>query len=106
MTEFVVRIAISGLMLVIPVEDGPESFYQMVLPATGHLPEPKNNPQIGMANMRQVMPAVQRAKPVKPSPSGVTFSSVAVPTQQRDTKIVKDMPPEEIAKEIADWIKS
>ena len=31
--------------------------------ATGNLPEPRNNPQVGMANMRSVMPALQRAKP-------------------------------------------
>ena len=27
--------------------------------ATGNLPEPKNNPQVGMANMRAMMPALQ-----------------------------------------------
>ena len=32
--------------------------------ATGHLPEPRNNPQVGMANMRGIMPALQRAKAV------------------------------------------
>src|SRR5215831_2522290 len=31
--------------------------------ATGSLPEPRNNPQIGMANMRNLMPALQKAKP-------------------------------------------
>ena len=30
--------------------------------ATGNLPEPRNNPQIGMANMRTIMPALQKAK--------------------------------------------
>ena len=30
--------------------------------ATGNLPEPRNNPQVGMANMRAIMPALQRAK--------------------------------------------
>ena len=29
--------------------------------ATGNLPEPRNNPQIGMANMRGIMPALQKA---------------------------------------------
>ena len=33
--------------------------------ATGNLPEPPNNPQVGMANMRAIMPALQRAKPVE-----------------------------------------
>ncbi|MCU0255971.1 MAG: hypothetical protein MUF60_04450, partial [Vicinamibacterales bacterium] len=32
--------------------------------ATGHLPEPPNSPQVGMANMRALMPALQRAKTV------------------------------------------
>ena len=30
--------------------------------ATGHLREPANNPQVGMANMRTLMPALQKAK--------------------------------------------
>ena len=30
--------------------------------ATGNLAEPRNNPQIGMANMRTVMPALQKAR--------------------------------------------
>ncbi len=30
--------------------------------ATGNLPEPPNNPQIGMTNMRTIMPALQQAK--------------------------------------------
>ncbi len=73
--------------------------------ATGNLPEPKNNPQIGMVNMRTVMPALQKAKPVKVGAAGVTFVSVTLPKQQRDTKIVKDASPDDIAKEIVEWIK-
>jgi electron transfer flavoprotein beta subunit len=73
--------------------------------ATGNLPEPRNNPQIGMANMRTVMPALQRAKPVKVGADGVTFASVALPKQQRETKIVKDLSADEIAKDIVAWIK-
>jgi electron transfer flavoprotein beta subunit len=57
-----------------------------------------------MMNMRVVMPALQRAKPAKVAAEGVKFASVTLPKQQRDTKIVKDVPPEEIAKEIAAWI--
>ena len=72
--------------------------------ATGNLPEPKNNPQVGMANMRIVMPALQKAKPVKAGAEGVTFASVALPKQLRETRIVKDAPPEEIAREIIEWI--
>ncbi len=74
--------------------------------ATGNLPEPPNNPQIGMANMRTVMPALQRAKAVKPSGEGLSFKSVNLPSQKRETKIVKDVPVEDIAKEIVEWIRS
>jgi electron transfer flavoprotein beta subunit len=72
--------------------------------ATGNLPEPRNNPQVGMANMRTAMPALQRAKPVKVGAEGVTYASVTLPKQQRQTRIVKDRSAEEIAREIVDWI--
>jgi electron transfer flavoprotein beta subunit len=73
--------------------------------ATGNLPEPKNNPQVGMGNMRTVMPALQKAKPVKLAGEGLSFSSVALPKQLRETKIVKDKSADDIAKEIVEWIK-
>lgn len=72
--------------------------------ATGNLPEPRNNPQIGMANMRTVMPALQRAKPASLAATGVQFLSATPPKQQRQTRIVKDRPVEEIAQEIVEWI--
>jgi electron transfer flavoprotein beta subunit len=74
--------------------------------ATGSLSEPPNNPQVGVANMRTIMPALQRAKPVTFGAEGVTFASVALPAQRRDTKIVRDLPAEEIAREIVAWIRS
>lgn len=73
--------------------------------ATGNLPEPKNNPQVGMVNMRTVMPALQRAKAVKLSSEGVSFVSVALPKQMRETRVVKDKSADEIAAELAQWIK-
>jgi electron transfer flavoprotein beta subunit len=73
--------------------------------ATGNLPEPKNNPQVGMTNMRSVMPALQKAKAVKVGAEGVTYLSVSLPMQQRQTRIVKDADPAEIAREIVQWIK-
>jgi electron transfer flavoprotein beta subunit len=73
--------------------------------ATGNLPEPKNNPQVGMANMRVVMPALQKAKPVKLAGEGLTFAGVTLPKQLRTTRIVKDKSPAEIAQEIVQWIK-
>ncbi len=72
--------------------------------ATGSLPEPRNNPQVGMQNMRTIMPALQKAKPVKIGAEGLTFHSVALPKQQRQTRVVKDTPADEIAKEIVAWM--
>ena len=71
--------------------------------ATGSLPEPKNNPQIGMANMQPVMPALQKAKPATLA-HNVSYASVAPPKQQRQTCVVKDRSADEIAAELAEWI--
>ena len=73
--------------------------------ATGNLPEPKNNPQVGMVNMRTLIPALQKAKAVKLAGDGQTFVSVTLPKQLRETRIVKDASPDDIAREIADWIR-
>jgi electron transfer flavoprotein beta subunit len=73
--------------------------------ATGNLPEPRNNPQVGMANMRGIMPSLQKAKPAPVTTGDITFASVSLPKQTRDTKIVKDTPPEQIAAELVAWIK-
>jgi electron transfer flavoprotein beta subunit len=73
--------------------------------ATGNLPEPKNNPQVGMANMRTMMPALQKATPARLAGGGLTFVSVTLPKQLRTTRIVKDKSPDEIAREIVQWIK-
>jgi electron transfer flavoprotein beta subunit len=72
--------------------------------ATGSLGEPKNNPQVGMANMRGVMPALQKAAPAPVGTGGVEFVSVAVPKVQRETRIVKDASPDDVAREIVEWI--
>ncbi len=74
--------------------------------ATGSLSEPPNNPQVGMANMRVVMPALQKAKPVKVAGEGLSYTSVELPAQKRETKIVKDVSPDEIEKEIIAWMKA
>ena len=73
--------------------------------ATGNLPEPANNPQVGMLNMRTAMPALQRAKPTKLAGEGVAFAGVALPKQRRETRVVKDLTPDAIAQEIVAWIK-
>jgi len=72
--------------------------------ATGNLPEPRNNPQVGMANMRTVMPALQRAKSVPLPAGGLHFLSARPPNQQRQTRVVKDLSAELVAHEIAEWI--
>jgi electron transfer flavoprotein beta subunit len=72
--------------------------------ATGNLPEPRNQPQIGMTNMRTLMPALQKAIAVKLDANGIHYASVSLPRQQRETRVVKDMNPEAIALELATWI--
>lgn len=74
--------------------------------ATGNLPEPKNNPQTGMTNMRTVIPALQKARAAQLAGEGLTFTSVTLPRQLRETKVVKDKSPEQIAAEIVEWIKT
>ena len=73
--------------------------------ATGSLKEPSNNPQIGMQNMRGIMPAIQKAKAAQPG-NGLHFACVTLPKQQRDTVIVRDKSAEEIAKEIINWVNA
>jgi electron transfer flavoprotein beta subunit len=72
--------------------------------ATGNLAEPRNNPQIGMANMRGMMPALQKAKPVTLAANGLHYVSVGLPKQQRETRVEKNMSPDEIAAELVEWI--
>lgn len=72
--------------------------------ATGNLAEPRNNPQVGMANMRGLMPALQKAKAVKLEANGLQYVSVSLPKQQRNTRVVKDMATDEIARELVEWI--
>ena len=71
--------------------------------ATGELPEPPNNPQVGMMNMKTVMPALQQAKPAQVG--GPTFLKVELPRVVRETRVVKDMPVDDIAREIVGWIQ-
>ena len=72
--------------------------------ATGNLAEPRNNPQTGMANMRTIMPALQKAKPAALQADGLHYISVALPKQHRTTRIEKDMTPDAIARELVEWI--
>jgi len=56
----------------------------------------------GLENWR--LPALQKAK-VSPLPgTGLCYQSVSLPKQVRETRVVKNMPVDEIAREIAAWI--
>jgi electron transfer flavoprotein beta subunit len=57
-----------------------------------------------MANMRTIMPALQKAKTAKLDANGLRYVSVSQPKQQRTTRVVKDMTPDEIAAELVEWI--
>lgn len=74
--------------------------------ATGHLPDPPNNPQTGMANMRLIMPALQKASPTRLPGEGLVYSRIATPSQRRETRVVKNASVEEIAQELAAWIRT
>ena len=74
--------------------------------ATGNLAEPRNNPQVGMANMRTIMPALQKAKTAALDANGLHYVSVSLPKQQRTTRIEKNLSPDEVAAEIVEWIGS
>jgi electron transfer flavoprotein beta subunit len=72
--------------------------------ATGNLAEPRNNPQVGMSNMRTIMPALAKAKPTKLDANGLSYVSVSLPKQQRETRVEKNLNPDEIAAELVAWI--
>jgi electron transfer flavoprotein beta subunit len=72
--------------------------------ATGNLAEPRNNPQVGMANMRTIMPALAKAKVAKLEANGLSYISVSLPQQQRTTRVEKNMTPDEIAAELVAWM--
>jgi electron transfer flavoprotein beta subunit len=57
-----------------------------------------------MANMRTVMPALQKARPAPVGAAGIEYREVAVPKAQRDTRVVKDLTPAQIAEELVEWI--
>jgi electron transfer flavoprotein beta subunit len=57
-----------------------------------------------MANMKGIMPALQKAKPAKLGTGDIQYASVQLPKAQRETRVVKDMATDEIAREIVEWI--
>ncbi len=72
--------------------------------ATGNLPEPKNNPQVGMMNMRTVMPALQRAGKADVTLGDIDYKEVSLPKQKRETRVEKNMSSDQIAEEIVNWL--
>ncbi len=74
--------------------------------ATGSLPEPPNNPQVGMMNMRGVMPALMKAPVANVGTGGISYVKTEVPSVKRATRIVKDLSADDIARELVDWIRS
>ena len=74
--------------------------------ATGSLPEPPNNPQTGMMNMRGIMPALMKAPAANVGVGGIAWQKAEVPAAKRDTVVKKDMSVEDLAKEIVEWVKS
>jgi electron transfer flavoprotein beta subunit len=51
------------------------------------------------------MPALQKAKSAALRQDGLCYVSVTPPKQQRQTRIVKDRPADEIAAELLAWIE-
>jgi electron transfer flavoprotein beta subunit len=72
--------------------------------ATGHLPEPPNDPRLGMQNMRTILPALQQARPAPLAGGDLSFRRVESPPQRRETRVVRDLSPEEVARDLAAWI--
>lgn len=82
-----------------------KGFPAVIAWATGSLPEPPNNPQVGMMNMRGVMPALMKAPVVNIGSGTIAYEKTEVPSSKRDTVVKKDMPVDAIAQEIVEWIK-
>ncbi len=57
-----------------------------------------------MANMRTLMPALQRAKPTTVASTSLRYISASLPKQQRTTRVEKNLTADEIAAELAQWI--
>jgi electron transfer flavoprotein beta subunit len=74
--------------------------------STGKRPEPPNNPQIGMQNMRTVMPALQRAVAAPLAGADLVVRAAEKPDSRRETRVVKDADVDAIADELVDWIRS
>lgn len=65
--------------------------------ATGNLAEPKNNPQVGMMNMRVVMPALQKPNRPRPGRKGSLLHPRRPAQPDARNRMSEDAAPEEIA---------
>ena len=74
--------------------------------ATGNLAEPRNNPQVGMANMRDYHARAAKGQAGKARGQRPALSPLSLPKQQRTTRVVKDLAPDEIADELVAWMRS
>ena len=54
--------------------------------------------------MRVIMPALQKAQRVNLPANSLQYVSISLPRQQRDTRVEKNLTPDEIAHELVDWI--
>ena len=73
--------------------------------ATGNLAEPRNNPQVGMQNMRGMMPALQKAKSVKLDGKRPALRlGGSAQTAARDARR-ENMSPDEIASEMSNGLR-
>jgi electron transfer flavoprotein beta subunit len=54
--------------------------------------------------MRTIMPALAKAKAARLDLNGLRYLSVSLPKQQRTTRVVKDLTPDQIAAELVKWI--
>jgi len=54
--------------------------------------------------MRTIMPALAKAKKAALEANGLRYISASLPKQQRETRVVKDLTPDEIAAELVEWI--
>ena len=65
---------------------------------------PKASTAAGVARPLLRACVLQKARPAVVAMGGA-FSGAAVPSQRRDTRVVKDLSPDAIAQEIVEWIR-
>jgi len=69
------------------------------------LPEPKNKPTGGHGQHAHGDACAAKGEADTTRRPRLTFASVSLPKQLRETKVVKDKSADDIAREIVEWIK-